>query len=85
MTDLLPQAPGPSPAPTAEEEVTELVAALRPRLADSVGESQVERLIREARAELGPVHVKTYLPILVERLVRQRARRPQTVATVIDG
>jgi hypothetical protein len=83
-SDVLP--PGSIPSPRSEEdEVNDLVASLRPRLADTVAVSDVERLIREARADLGPVRVTTYLPILVERLVRQRARTTATVPAVEVG
>jgi hypothetical protein len=60
---------------SAEAEVDDLVAALRPRLADAVGPHEVDRLVREARANLGVVRVTTYLPILIERRVRQQVRR----------
>jgi hypothetical protein len=69
--DVRPQAPA---AESADAEVDELVASLRPRLADAVGHAEVDRLVREARADLGVVRVTTYLPILVERRVRQRVR-----------
>jgi hypothetical protein len=72
-----------TPAESAAAEVDELVAALRPRLADAVGHAEVDRLVREARAALGQVRVTTYLPILVERRVRQLARSAQAV-DVID-
>jgi hypothetical protein len=55
-------------------EVDELIASLRPRLAGTVGDAEVDRLIREALADLGAVRVTTYLPILIERRVRQRVR-----------
>jgi hypothetical protein len=73
-------------ADSAEVEVDELVASLRPRLADTVGHAEVDRLVREARADLGAVRVTTYLPILVERRVRQRVRTAQTgdAVEVID-
>jgi hypothetical protein len=67
-----------STAESADAEVDELVAALRPRLVDAVGPADVDRLVREARASLGPVRVTTYLPILIERQVRQRVRTAQT-------
>jgi hypothetical protein len=67
-----------TPAESEVAEVDELVAALRPRLVDTVG-PEVDRLVREARADLGPVRVTTYLPILVERRVRQAVRTAQTV------
>jgi hypothetical protein len=71
-----------APASTAESEATEiddLVAALRPRLAGAVGHAEVDRLVREARADLGQVRVTTYLPILIERRVLQRARMARTI------
>jgi hypothetical protein len=71
------------PASTADSEaieVEELVTALRPRLVDAVGPADVDRLVREARADLGQVRVTTYLPILIERRIRQQAR----TAKVID-
>jgi hypothetical protein len=78
-SDVLPQT---STAESAEAEVDELVAALRPRLVDTVGLADVDRLVREARASLGPVRVTTYLPILIERKVRQRVRMGQTGAVI---
>jgi hypothetical protein len=68
----------------AVPEVEELVASLRPRLADTVGAAEVDRLIREAVADLGAVRVTTYLPILIERSVRQRVRTAATVPAVED-
>ena len=79
-SDVLPLT---STAESAQAEVDELVAALRPRLADAVGDAEVDQLVRDARADLGPVNVTTYLPILVERQVRQRARLAQA-ADVVD-
>jgi hypothetical protein len=67
------------PAVTIETngpEVDDLVASLRPRLTDLVGADDVDKVIREAAADLGPVRVTTYLPILIERRVRQARRRP---------
>lgn len=78
-SDVLPLT---SPAESAQAEVDELVAALRPRLADAVGHAEVDHLVREARADLGSVNVTTYLPILIERQVRQRARMAQAAAVV---
>ncbi len=69
----------PSPVLDAPELVPDLVeadllAALRPRLADVVPEHEVERRVHDAFVSLGPVRVTTYLPILVERRVRQGVR-----------
>jgi hypothetical protein len=74
--DVRPQA---STAESAAAEVDDLVAALRPRLVDEVGPAEVDRLVREARADLGEVRVTTYLPILVERRVRARVRMGRTI------
>jgi len=74
--DVRPQA---STAESAQAELDDLVAALRPRLADEVGHAEVDRLVREARADLGQVRVTTYLPILIERRVRARVRTARTI------
>ena len=74
--------PAAPTATSADADVDELVASLRPRLADEVGHEEVDRLVREARAHLGAVRVTTYLPILIERLVRQRVRTAQAVDVV---
>jgi hypothetical protein len=74
--DVRPEA---STADSAAAEVDDLVAALRPRLVDEVGPTEVDRLVREARADLGEVRVTTYLPILIERRVRARVRLARTV------
>ncbi len=60
----------------ARLEVTESV---RPRLADLAADD-VERLIDEALDELTPANVTTYLPILVERRVRDRVQHRSTAA-----
>jgi hypothetical protein len=80
--DIRNQASAAPSAESADAEVDELVAALRPRLADEVGLAEVDRLVREARADLGPVRVTTYLPILVERRVRQRVRAAQSIGAL---
>ena len=48
--------------------------SLRPRLSDVAADADVERLIGEAFDELTPANVTTFLPILVERKVRDRLR-----------
>ncbi len=92
-SDVLPPAVAVSPAVTLPArpmnepvvpEVDELIASLRPRLADTVGDAHVDRLVREALADLGAVRVTTYLPILIERRVRQRVRTAPTVPAVND-
>ena len=76
---MMIEVPQSSTAESEAAEVDELVATLRPRLAGTVGLAEVDRLVREARADLGQVRVTTYLPILIERLVRQRVRMAQVV------
>jgi hypothetical protein len=68
-----------APAEAASELVpdlveADLVAALRPRLADVVPEHEVAQRVHDAFRSLGAVRVTTYLPILVERRVRQGVR-----------
>jgi hypothetical protein len=53
-------------------ERLELVDSVRPRLADVAAGQDVDRLINDALDELTPATVTTYLPILVERRVRDR-------------
>ena len=76
-SDTLPVA-SPVPSQSRNEpatvEVDDLIASLRPRLAETVGDAHVDRFVRDALADLGAVRVTTYLPILIERRVRQRVR-----------
>ena len=51
----------------------EIVESVRPRLSD-LNADDVDRLIEEAVDELTPANVLTYLPILVERRVRDRVQ-----------
>jgi hypothetical protein len=55
--------------------VVELVAALQPRLRD-LPEESLRRQVTAALDELGEVRVRTYLPIIVERMVRRRLALP---------
>lgn len=58
-------------------ERLEIVESVRPRLADVVDDAagaDLDLMIGEALDELSPVRVTTYLPILVERRVRDRLR-----------
>ena len=55
----------------------EVVQSLRPRLTEVASDAEAERLIGAAFDELTPVNVTTYLPILVERKVRERLRHPE--------
>jgi hypothetical protein len=54
------------------DERLDVVASVRPRVIDLADEADVDRLIREALDELTPASVSTFLPILVERRVRDR-------------
>ena len=51
----------------------EIVESVRPRLSD-LSADDVVRLIEEALDELTPANVTTFLPILVERRVRDRVQ-----------
>ena len=55
--------------------VVDLVAALQPRLRD-LPEESLRRQVTAALDELGEVRVRTYLPIIVERMVRTRLALP---------
>jgi hypothetical protein len=66
--------PAPGAVTLAEGPVeADVLASVRQRLLD-VPEQDVERLVHEALVAIGPVRVTTYLPILVERRVRQGLR-----------
>ena len=54
--------------------VVEVTDALQPRLQD-VAPDALRGLVATALGELGEVRVTTYLPILVERDVREQLRR----------
>jgi hypothetical protein len=56
---------------TSDERV-DVAASVRPRVINLADEADVDRLIREALDELTPANVSTFLPILVERRVRDR-------------
>ena len=56
--------------------VVDVVQALQPRLAD-LSEDSLRRMVETAIQELGEVRVTTYLPILVERRVREDLRSAQ--------
>jgi len=51
-------------------DILEVVASVRPRLADVAGGQDIDSLITAALDDLTPATVTTYLPILVERQVR---------------
>jgi hypothetical protein len=67
--------PGMAIHPGIEQADTrlEIVESVRPRLSD-LSADDVERLIEEALDELTPANVTTFLPILVERRVRDRVQ-----------
>lgn len=52
----------------------EVVESVRPRLVDVAAPADVDRLIEDALSDLWPANVTTYLPILVERRVRDAVR-----------
>ena len=62
----------PGVEPTADR--LEVVESVRPRLQGVASDQDVDRLIDEALDRLLPVNVTTYLPILVERHVRDSLR-----------
>ncbi len=62
------------PGVEAESDRLEVVESVRPRLADVAASRDVDRLIDEALEGLLPARVTTYLPILVERRVRDQLR-----------
>ena len=68
-----PSTPDSRPA----DERLEVTESVRPRLIDLADDAVIDRLIAEALDELTPATVSTFLPILVERRVRDRlAHRP---------
>ena len=66
-----------SPAVTVATEerdlVAEVVEALQPRLPE-VDPEALRSMVAAALGELGEVRVTTYLPIIVERRVREQLR-----------
>ena len=65
--------PSVSVATEERDLVVEVVDALQPRLQDVAPES-LRGLVASALGELGEVRVTTYLPIIVERRVREQLR-----------
>lgn len=59
--------------PDERDLVVEVVDALQPRLTE-VAPADLRGLVESALGELGEVRVTTYLPILVERRVRELIR-----------
>lgn len=62
--------PAPVLALVPPDPVPELVDSLRARI-EGVSETRLADLVREAVEGLGEVRVTTYLPVLVERRVRE--------------
>jgi hypothetical protein len=60
------------PGLETSDERTEVTESVRPRLIDRAEDAVIDRLIAEALDELTPATVSTFLPILVERRVRDR-------------
>lgn len=58
------------------DERLEVTESVRPRLIDRADSAVIDRLIAEALDELTPATVSTFLPILVERRVRDRLAQP---------
>jgi hypothetical protein len=58
-----------------DDPVGDLVRTLRPRLGE-LPEDLLHPLVTAALDELGEVRVRTYLPIIVERMVRARITMP---------
>jgi hypothetical protein len=54
-----------------DEMVTELTEALRPRVAPESTVIDLERRVRVTLEKMAPVHVTTFLPVLLERRIRQ--------------
>ncbi|MBK5306174.1 MAG: hypothetical protein JJD92_05750 [Frankiaceae bacterium] len=69
------------PGVESSVERLEVVASVRPRLTDVGNGDDVDRLIEEALDELTPASVSTYLPILVERRVRDRIEHRPGIPT----
>jgi len=64
-----------------QAERLEVLDSVRPRLADLTDGQDLEAMLNSVLDELTPATVTTYLPILVERRVRERlgprsARQP---------
>jgi hypothetical protein len=65
--------PAMTPAPQERDLVVEVVDALQPRLQE-VAPDSLRGMVASALGELGEVRVTTYLPIIVERRVREQIR-----------
>ena len=57
-------------------ERLEVVDSVRPRLADVAAGRDLDELINQALDDLTPANVTTFLPILVERHVRDHLHHP---------
>ena len=70
--DVRPEKPVVEP-----DTLTDLLDTLRPRLT-GLPESSLRELVSTALHDFGDVRVTTYLPILVERRVREELRQAGT-------
>ena len=61
--------------------VVEVVDALQPRLQEVAPES-LRGMVASALGELGEVRVTTYLPIIVERRVREQIRAQSATSRI---
>lgn len=67
----------PSDVTTGEFDRLEVIDSVRPRLSAEANGKDIDLLINSALDELTPANVTTYLPILVERRVRDQLRTLQ--------
>jgi hypothetical protein len=70
-----------TPATEEHDLVVEVADALQPRLQEVAPES-LRGMVASALGELGEVRVTTYLPIIVERRVREQIRVEGTVGRI---
>jgi hypothetical protein len=68
--------PGVEPSLETSDPRLDIVESVRPRLVAAAAPEDVDRLIDAALDRLLPATVTTYLPILVERQVREQLRHP---------
>jgi hypothetical protein len=57
---------------TGEAAVTEVLQRLQPDFASRVPEEVIARIVAETAADFRDARVVTYVPLLVERLARER-------------
>jgi len=66
----------PSDVTADQFDRLEVIDSVRPRLSAEANGRDIDPLINSALDELTPANVTTYLPILVERRVRDQLRVP---------